>query len=330
MLSALVSWRVEPEVNRAYVWLTDGTVIGHRDLDTGLDHPSAPEHAALLAAIASRWVVDSGAPGVDRPRPPVAPDLTGVSRVRRLRRRRLAQEHLRRLERYRSWDADRQPWRIAIDPPHGGWRDLVRNEPGATLWQHAAELGRGAWGGRAPAAVGSWQAGALGEESVAEQLLLLARTGPWRYVHSVPVGSRGADIDHVLVGPAGVLTLNTKSHPGRSIWFSATTFRVDGHDEPYLRNARHEAARASRLLGRAVGAPMSVHPVIVLVRPRSITARNPPRDVSVMAEHDLVRWLAHAPRHLSEPQIDALFAAIRRSTTWSGTGPGLPERHPPA
>lgn len=53
MLSALVSWRVEPEVNRAYVWLTDGTVIGHRDLDSGLDHPSAPEHAALLAAIAS-------------------------------------------------------------------------------------------------------------------------------------------------------------------------------------------------------------------------------------------------------------------------------------
>jgi hypothetical protein len=53
----------------------------------------------------------------------------------------------------------------------------------------------------------AWRRGAQGEESLAAELWRIARPGQWRYLHSVPVGSRGADIDHVLVGPAGVFTI---------------------------------------------------------------------------------------------------------------------------
>jgi len=48
---------------------------------------------------------------------------------------------------------------------------------------------------------------------------LLRRSPRWRVLHSVPLrDARGAvrgDIDHVLIGPPGVVTINTKHHPPR-------------------------------------------------------------------------------------------------------------------
>ena len=52
--------------------------------------------------------------------------------------------------------------------------------------------------------------GATGEEEVGE--LLEGLGGEWRVEHDVSLG-RG-NVDHVLVGPAGVFTVETKSHPG--------------------------------------------------------------------------------------------------------------------
>ena len=62
----------------------------------------------------------------------------------------------------------------------------------------------------------SWRIGADGEETVGSKLSRLADQG-WRVLHSVPVGERDADIDHVLIGPAGVFTINTKTHPGKRV-----------------------------------------------------------------------------------------------------------------
>jgi hypothetical protein len=53
--------------------------------------------------------------------------------------------------------------------------------------------------------------GATGEEYVGGLLDGLAG-GQWRVMHDVTFG-RG-NVDHVLVGPAGVFTVETKSHPG--------------------------------------------------------------------------------------------------------------------
>lgn len=41
-------------------------------------------------------------------------------------------------------------------------------------------------------------------------------------------GERGSDIDHVLIGPAGVFTVNVKHHPNSSIWVGGDTFMVNG------------------------------------------------------------------------------------------------------
>jgi len=59
----------------------------------------------------------------------------------------------------------------------------------------------------------SWYRGAIGEIEVAE---VLSKLGPeWTVLHAVPVGSGSSDIDHVVIGPAGVFTINTKNHTGK-------------------------------------------------------------------------------------------------------------------
>ena len=90
----------------------------------------------------------------------------------------------------------------------------------------------------------AWRVGAKGEEKIAGELVKL---GPaWRVLHAVEVGKNGSDIDHVVIGPAGVITLNTKRHPGAKAWVGEHVVMVNGQRSDYLRNARFEAKRASR------------------------------------------------------------------------------------
>ncbi|MGN6556562.1 MAG: nuclease-related domain-containing protein [Solirubrobacterales bacterium] len=60
----------------------------------------------------------------------------------------------------------------------------------------------------------SWSQGAEGEEAVGKVLEDLAEEG-WCVIHDVSFG-RG-NIDHILVGPGGIFTIETKSHGGK-LW----------------------------------------------------------------------------------------------------------------
>ena len=105
----------------------------------------------------------------------------------------------------------------------------------------------------------AWRIGADGEEKVAAQLAKVARKDSrWRFLNAIPVGDRGSDIDHLLIGPGGVFTVNAKHHPGAKIWVGGNTFMVNGHRQPYVRNSRYEATRAAKLLTAACGFPVHV------------------------------------------------------------------------
>jgi hypothetical protein len=62
----------------------------------------------------------------------------------------------------------------------------------------------------------AWRVGAKAEESIGSRLDKLVEHG-WHVLHAVPIGSKGSDIDHLLIGPGGVWTVNTKNHPGKRI-----------------------------------------------------------------------------------------------------------------
>jgi hypothetical protein len=86
--------------------------------------------------------------------------------------------------------------------------------------------------------VDRWGRGAAGEECVGRVLDELRPAG-WLALHDVDVG-RG-NIDHVLVGPAGIYTIETKSHRGR-----INTATIESW---MLRQAYAEAKEVERITG---------------------------------------------------------------------------------
>jgi hypothetical protein len=163
----------------------------------------------------------------------------------------------------------------------------------------------------------AWRIGADGEERVGRQLEVLARKDPrWRFLHAIPVGERGSDIDHLVVGPGGVFTINTKNHPGGKVWVGGDVVLINGRRQPYIRNSRFEANRASSALTAAAGQPVNVRAVVVLVGAPDLTVKTAPADVAVLYRGGLVRWLRRQPESLDDAAIRAVFEAARRPSTW--------------
>lgn len=164
---------------------------------------------------------------------------------------------------------------------------------------------------------GSWFSGAHGELKVGE---LLSHLGPeWLVLHAVPVGTGASDIDHVVVGPGGVFTVNTKRHRNKRIWVGERMLMVAGQKTHHLRNSRHEAQRASKLLSVAVGSALQAHPVIAIVDAASFTIKQRSKDVSIMDARRLPRWLKHRPPVLSAKIVQLISSAAIAPGTWHPT-----------
>jgi hypothetical protein len=165
----------------------------------------------------------------------------------------------------------------------------------------------------------SWYLGALGELVVAK--LLAGLPAEWTVLHSVPVGSKGSDIDHLVIGPGGVFTVNTKFHAGASIWVGARRLMVNGRKTDYLRNSRFEAGRVSRMLGSGLRSPLPVTPLLVFVYAKRITIRERPPGVVVLRETHLARWLTRMPVTVSPEQLAVIRQKAATPSTW-GAGAG--------
>lgn len=160
----------------------------------------------------------------------------------------------------------------------------------------------------------SWYKGALGEIAVGEILKLL---GPeWTVLHAVPVGAGTSDIDHVLIGPAGIFTINTKNHSGQPIWVAGQVLMVAGKKQRHIYNASYEATRAGQLLSKRSGQVVRVTGVIVLVSPKRLKIKQRPSSVVVIADRQLLRWLSHLPQVLSAREVVAVRAAAILPGTW--------------
>ena len=161
----------------------------------------------------------------------------------------------------------------------------------------------------------AWRVGAKGEEKVAKEL---AELGPrWRVLHAVPVGENGSDIDHVVIGPAGVITLNAKRHPRGRAWIGERAIIVNGQRTDYLRNSRFEAKRASRLLSAACGRAVDVTAAIVFVDLENYTVKQMPADVQVTTRLRLVKWLRSLPVVLDDTEVEEIYARARLASTWT-------------
>ena len=208
------------------------------------------------------------------------------------------------------------------DAPQDATDDLAFNQPGATLRQRSSEI-RASHPVLVPLTKlfgihteeRAWRRGAAGEEEVATRLNKLG--DHWRVIHGVPVGDNGTDIDHVVIGPAGVFTLNTKNHLGKKVTVYEHAVYVSGMKQPYLAKSRAEGRRASRLLTIACGFDVVVSPVLVVMA-SDLIKKGTPRDVAVIGRRKIVDWLTHQPTILTADHVEAIYIVARQRTTWTG------------
>ena len=160
----------------------------------------------------------------------------------------------------------------------------------------------------------AWRVGAKGEEKVANELAKL--DAGWRVLHAVEVGENGSDIDHVVIGPPGVFTLNAKRHPRGKAWVGDRMVMVNGQRTDYLRNSRFEAKRSSRLLSSACVREVEVAAAIVFVDLDDFTVKQIPSDVHVTTYRRLLGWLRSLPVALDGDAVEEIYAKARLSSTW--------------
>jgi Nuclease-related domain len=108
----------------------------------------------------------------------------------------------------------------------------------------------------------AWQRGALGERRTAQLLGRLERHG-WTILHDLAIPGSRANIDHLLIGPGGVVVVDSKQYRGRlqldpygNLWHGRYPLAS------VLRAVRFEADQADQILGVAevqVAAIVAVH-----------------------------------------------------------------------
>jgi hypothetical protein len=151
---------------------------------------------------------------------------------------------------------------------------------------------------------------------VAAELARLSRHG-WYVLHSIPLPRVGADIDHLLIGPGGVFTVNAKNHRGRRVWVGDHAVRVDhGTGRPYVRTARREAERAARVLSEACGFPVAVSGVLAFVAPAALRVEPTLRDVRAVRDRELSA-LAPLSGVLSAAQVERVHRVARDRRVWA-------------
>jgi hypothetical protein len=207
--------------------------------------------------------------------------------------------------------ADLFPERERFDAPGASARAKANEQRPAPGSVESGGLGRR---DGASSAGRSWTRGAVGEEVVAGQLGRLELHG-WTVLHDLPIGSHGANIDHLVLGPGGVFSINTKNFSGRT-WIAGGTFLVGGRHHDHIPAAAREAARIERHLRRATGIDVSVTGLIVVLAPQ-VTVKRQPDDVQVLTRRTVVPWLRSKPTVLPQHHLDALTAAARTRATWT-------------
>lgn len=183
--------------------------------------------------------------------------------------------------------------------------DIAFTTPGAQLAPQARREGAGS----------SWAKGILGESVTAQRLYEIRCRNPWwSFLNSVAV-SETVDIDHILMGPGGLFTINAKYTSG-NVWVAGSTLMVGGTRQPYIHKARGEAKRASRLLSNACNMEIDLHPILVFVGEGKLTVKVAPQDVAVLTHGELGSFVDALPIVVPEPMLRHVLETARRSDTW--------------
>jgi hypothetical protein len=148
------------------------------------------------------------------------------------------------------------------------------------------------------------------------QLTKLDRAG-YRAMHSGHIPGSEDQIDHLVVGPAGVFAIDSedwdkrlavRTRNARQLWHGPFS------KKDRLEHAQWEAQRAADLLSGAVGKPVSVRPAMAVYGPRIPWDVATIRDVDVFSGPRLRKYLRRRARQsdaqpLSDDEIEQIYKA---------------------
>ncbi|RDG34223.1 nuclease-related domain-containing protein [Streptomyces corynorhini] len=155
------------------------------------------------------------------------------------------------------------------------------------------------------------------QRDVGERLDRLDGAG-WRVLHAIPLpGAAPSHVDHLAIGPAGVLAVRTVAARDRRVRIAGPLLRVGrAAPLPQLRWAWHAAECAALALATAV------RPVLAVAEPRTLDG-GPGGDVAdVRVLRDTgIPALASLGGVLKPADIEALYATARDRRTWLSRPP---------
>lgn len=209
------------------------------------------------------------------------------------------------------------PERLFLPPDD----DLAPNRPGETLRARLDASGTGGLGlvlarllGRRPVE-DVWRRVLTAEQRVGAALEELTGGG-WEVVHSIVLPG-DAVIPHLLIGPGGVFGI--VALPGRRarVHVGETLVRLDRERQPwpYVRQVRHDTARASLVLSRGCGFLVRVRPVLVFVGAESVEVAPELEDVRVLRDTE-VAGLGRTAGEFHPQRADRVHTVARNRRVW--------------
>jgi hypothetical protein len=152
--------------------------------------------------------------------------------------------------------------------------------------------------------------GPMGEELVTRELNRLDRS--WVVLPGDEVGV-AADVDHLVIGPAGVFCLQVQRISFEAdVVVAPRQLRVDGRGRDLYPRVVHASSLTEAELHATAGVPVKVQPVLVMVgldRLRMVVEGEPDH-VAVVTRKRLARWLRGQARVLDAAQVVRLASAI--------------------
>ncbi|MGL4339084.1 MAG: nuclease-related domain-containing protein [Rhodoglobus sp.] len=161
--------------------------------------------------------------------------------------------------------------------------------------------------------------GALGELLVGDVLKNLGHR--WDVLHGLPLTL--GSLDHLVIGPTGVFTVHTANCSGTDVTIDDDSLVVLGERRDDILNARAEAEETAQLLSAAVGYPVRVRPLLVVVDPKRLTVKTAASVVRVIASKDLDRFMREAPQVMSGEEVAIISDLADLNTTWPAAGPSV-------
>lgn len=136
------------------------------------------------------------------------------------------------------------------------------------------------------------------QRNTVRQLNSLERRG-YQAMHLLPIPGSDEQIDHLVIGPAGVFAIDSED------WDRRMPVRTSSHRQLWhgprnmkdrLEHAHWEADRAAELLSAAMGSPVSVRPVLAVYGPKIMWDVAEIRDVDTFSGPRLRKYLRRRTR----------------------------------